>query len=58
MEDVLKRLYPPYLEVSVAAFQALLKNQSASDVQHQKPILSISSPHKGFEGCLRCHLLQ
>jgi hypothetical protein len=52
MADVLKSLYRRYLEVPEATFQALLKNHSAGDVHHYKPILNFLSPHKGFEGYL------
>jgi hypothetical protein len=58
MADVPKSLYLRYVEVSEATFQALLKNHSAGNVQHSKPIHNFSSPYKGFEGCLPCHLLQ
>jgi hypothetical protein len=54
MADVPKSLYRRYLEVSEATFQAQMKIHSAADVHHYKPILNISSPHKGFEGCLPC----
>ena len=57
MADVPKSLYRRYLKVSEATFQALLKKHSAGDGEHYKPILNFSSPHKGFEGCLPCHLL-
>jgi len=57
MADVPNILYRRYVEVSEATFQALLKNYFAGNVQHSKPILNFSSPHKGFEGCLPCHLL-
>jgi hypothetical protein len=56
MAHVPKILYRRYLEVSEATFHALLKNHSTGDVRHDKPILNFSSPHKGFEGCLLCHL--
>ncbi len=40
MADVLKSLYRRYLEVSEATFQAQLKNHSAGEVYHYKPILN------------------
>jgi hypothetical protein len=58
MADVPKSLYRRYLEVSEATFQAPLQNHTASEIQHYKPILNFSSPHKCFEGCLPCHILQ
>jgi hypothetical protein len=58
MADVLKSLYRRYLELSEATFQAFLKNDTADEVHHYKPILNFSSHHKGGEGCLPCHLLQ
>jgi hypothetical protein len=54
MADVPKSLYRRYLEVSEATFQALLKHRTEYEIQHYKPILNFSSPHKGFEGCLPC----
>ena len=58
MADVPKSLYRRYLELSEVAYQTLLKNHPAGEVYHSKPILNFSSPHKGFEGCLPCHLLK
>ena len=55
MADVPKSLYRRYLEVSEATFQALLKNHSAGEVHHYKPILNFSSIHKGFEDV--CHAI-
>jgi hypothetical protein len=56
MADVPKSLYRRYLEVSEATLQVLLKKHSADEVHHYKPILNVSSPHKGSEGCLPCNL--
>jgi len=46
------------LKYPEATFQALLKKPTAGGVQHFKPILKFSSPHKGVEGCLPCHPFQ
>jgi hypothetical protein len=54
MADVPKRLYRRHLEVSEATFQALVKNHTSVEVQRNKPIIYLSLPHKGFEGCLPC----
>jgi hypothetical protein len=46
------------LKYHKTSFQAPLKNHPAGEVHYYKPILNFSSPHKGFEGCLPCHILQ
>jgi hypothetical protein len=42
MADVPKNPYRRYVEVSEATFQALLKNHSAGEAQHYKPIPNFS----------------
>jgi hypothetical protein len=54
MADVPKTLYQPYLKISEATFQSLLKNHTAGEIYHYKPIPNFSSPHKSFEGYLPC----
>jgi len=39
-------------------FKLYLKNDSAGEAHHSKPILNFSLPHKVFEGCLPRNLLQ
>jgi hypothetical protein len=55
MADVPKSLYRRYLKVSEATFQALLKNHTAVEVHHYKPILNSHRLIKALRDV--CHVI-